>query len=98
MYTVQACWEVPLQRRDVDQDQQENLLPFTISRSLKLSFIMNSKWFYYFIIIISWINIDQSHHKTGTEKSETRVDSCLLSNTDIPRSNLSTADFLKLCY
>jgi len=56
MYTVQACWEVPLQRRDVDQDQQENLLPFTISRSLKLTFNMNSKW-------ISWTNIDQYWHR-----------------------------------
>ena len=54
---------------------------------------MNSKWY----IHISWANIDQSHHNTGTEKSETRIDSCLLSTADILGCNLSSEEFLNLC-
>ena len=54
-------------------------------------------WYEFKMIHISWANIDQSHHNTGTEKSETRIDSCLLSTADILGCNLSSEEFLNLC-
>ena len=54
-------------------------------------------WYEFKMIHISWANIDQSHQNTGTEKSETRIDSCLLSTADILGCNLSSEEFLNLC-